>query len=279
MANKTEKIKSINLTGLQIKTRLEAVLSYDHEKYGNLAIPFETKKSLVKKLPFSDYKVSISEELEDHAALQENINKLLTYKYQEAQYKKQEKVYNEYLNKIALLENKQKEIEEAKKQEIFEIEEKIIDEETLDAIAPEPVVEKVEEIIEIAPVAVVLSEEVEKEKEKKPKTPKTKAIKVDTLAIIEKIKQEAREKNKGKKVIGRREVNKLLDPFGLKAKMRKDLGPTAEDDDILTSIDIYLNAVDKISANANAKPASLYKKEDMHNTQELKLEEIIKDIE
>ena len=45
----------------------------------------------------------------------------------------------------------------------------------------------------------------------------------------------------------------MLDPFGLKARMRKDIGPTGDNDEILTSIDIYLNAVDKISSTINKK--------------------------
>ncbi len=247
---KSEKIKTISLTGLQIKSRLEAVLSYDHKKYQSLPILFETKTNPYSKLPYSDYKVAIAEELEDHASLQENINKLLTYKYQELQYKKQEKLYNEYMASLKELPNKKEE----------PVKEKVVE------VVP---VKKPE--IEEKVVTVVASKE---ESEVKPKRKKVKPEKVDTLAIIEKIKQEAREKNKGKKVIGRREINKMLDPFGLKAKMRRDLGPTADSDDILTSIDIYLSAVDKVSTNVDQLDNIKMEKEEVN----MNIDDILKDI-
>ena len=54
---------------------------------------------------------------------------------------------------------------------------------------------------------------------------------------------QARVKNEGKPVIGRRQINKLLKPYMLKKNNNIDIDGI---DNALTSIDIYLNAVDKI---------------------------------
>jgi hypothetical protein len=81
---------------------------------------------------------------------------------------------------------------------------------------------------------------------------RSKVKKVDTNAIVEKIIAEGREKNKGKKVISFRDINKELRPYMIK-KMK---GVNAINKDTMSSIDIYLNAVDKIDVveEATTKP-------------------------
>ena len=180
------------LSNVQIKEKIEDAISYKPSKYKNIKILFENKNSNVHKLPFSDFKVSIAQEIEEHD------------------------LFLKELNDCTL------------------IEETIVEETNIE---PEDVV------IEQEPVIDVLDEIYDFDDEgKRPKKVRSKAkIKqVDTEAIVEKIKFEAREKNKGKKVITRRDINKELKPYMLKKTS------IAMNDDTLTSIDIYLNAVNKI---------------------------------
>ena len=171
---KIKDIQDITLTGLQIKNKLETALSYDHKKYKDLIIPLEEKEDPYERLPFSDFKVSIAQELLDHEALQENLNKLLTFKYQELEYRRKEKEYQEYLKDS-------RPIKETKAEEIYIMEEEEIVEEVIveEVIVEEVIVEEViEEVIE----------EVKVVEPKKKVVRKSSILVVDTLAIIEKNK-------------------------------------------------------------------------------------------
>lgn len=250
---KTEQKKFVILNNLQIKNKLEYLLSYDHSKYKNLIIPIVEKENPFERLPFSDFKVSIAAELLDHEALQENLNKLLTFKYQELEYKQKQKEYQEYLRRMEEINNRKK-IVELDKEAVKELKEE------------KPVIK---EIKRIEPAKIV----------KKKRPSRSKVLVVDTLAIIAKIKADSIEKNKGKKVIGRRAINKMLDPFGTKAKMRRDIGVAMDDKNILTSIDIYLNAVDKIKTDNILNNENLNRNRSVGNTQELSINDILKDID
>ena len=212
-------IQPITLTNVEIKERIEDAISYNPSKYKKTEILFEKKNTNVCKLPFSDFKVSIAQELEEHDLFL-------------------------------------KELEECNL-----IEETVLIEEPLEPILDDIVVDE-------EPIIDVLDEIYDFEDEsKRPAKTRSRARikKVDTAAIVEKIKAEAREKNKGKKVITRRDINKELKPYMLK-KASNDAN-----DDTLTSIDIYLNAVNKIetvSENTNAG-----------SSLELNLEEILMDLE
>lgn len=188
-------IQPYALSNVQIKEKIEDAIAYKPNKYKKVEILFEKKNTNVHKLPFSDFKVAIAQEIEEHSMLL-------------------------------------KELEDCTL-----IEETVVVEEEPTA----PVVEEV--VVEEEPVIDVLDEIYDFDDEgRRPSKVRSKAkIKqVDTEAIVEKIKAEAREKNKGKKVITRRDINKELKPYMLKkANM-------AMNDDTITSIDIYLNAVNKI---------------------------------
>ena len=211
------------LSNIQIKEKIEDAVSYKPSKYKKTEILFEKKNTNVHKLPFSDFKVAIAQEIEEHNMLLKELEK--------------------------------------EPEECTLIEETVVEESTTT-----PVKEEVE--IDAEPQIDVLDEIYDFDDEsKKPKKIRSKAkIKeVDTLAIVEKIKEEAREKNKGKKVITRRDINKELKPYMLK-RMTSSMN-----DDTLTSIDIYLNAVNKIeTTGANNKQDS---------SLELNLEEILEDLE
>jgi hypothetical protein len=195
-------IQPVTLTDKEIKEKIEDLICYDHSKYKDTEILFERKNTNVHKLPFSDFKVAIAQELDEQ--------KLLLLELEEC-------------NLI---------------EENIEIEEEITDEAP---IVQEEV--KVEDESQIS----VLDEIYDFDDEgKKPTKTKSRATikQVDTKAIVEKIKAEAREKNKGKKVTTRRDINKELKPYLLK----KNMGIN-DNSDVLTSIDIYLNAVNKIEIN------------------------------
>lgn len=207
------------LSNVQIKEKIEDAISYKPSKYKHVEILFEKKNTNVHKLPFSDFKVAIAQEIEEHDLLL-------------------------------------KELEECTL-----IEETVV-EETTQPEEPEKV------IIEEEPVIDVLDEIYDFDDEsKRPSKNRRKAqIKqVDTEAIVEKIKAEAREKNKGKKVITRRDINKELKPYMLKKSS------AAMNDDTLTSIDIYLNAVNKIETTKENKSKS--------SSLELNLDDILNDLE
>ena len=213
-------IQPVILSDIQIKEKIENVISYDHSKYKNVEILFEKKNTNIYKLPYSDFKVAIAQEIDE------------------------QKLLIQELNGYALLEDND-----------------IIEEETTDAvIIEEPIIEPESEIS-------VLDEifDFDDEGKKPTKTrSKSKIKKVDTNAVVEKIKAEAREKNKGKKVTTRRDINKELKPYLVKRNMGIN-----DNSDVLTSIDIYLNAVNKIESN---DPPPL------DATMELNLEDILHDL-
>ena len=218
-------IEPFTLDNKQIKERIEDLISYEHSKYEDLEILFEKKNTNVYKLPFSDFKVAISQELDEH--------KLLLQELEE---------YNLIEDNIAIEEE------------------------------PEPVEEEV--LVEEEPEIDVLDEIYDFDDEgKKPNKHRYRAkIKqVDTAAIVAKIKAEAKEKNKGKKVISFRDINKELKPYIIKRNNGMGIN-----DDALTSIDIYLNAVNKIETN------SLNAHDDVSKTDtplELNLDDILSDLD
>lgn len=191
-------IQPFTLTDIQIKEKIEDAISYDHSKYKNLEILFKKKNTNVFKLPFSDFKVAIAQELDEQQLL------------------------------------------------IEQLEEYTLLEENV-TIEPDAVEEEV--VVEENPEIDVLDEiyDFDDEGKKPGKTRyKAKIKEVDTEAIVAKIKAEAREKNKGKKVTTRRDINKELKPYMLRKSTGMD-----ENGEVLTSIDIYLNAVNKIETTPN----------------------------
>lgn len=236
--SRKEVIKSVSLNGVEIKNKIERSIAYDHEKLKNLDIPFSMKENPDFKLPFSDFKIAVARELMEREALIENLNKLLTYRYQEAEYQRKLAEYNEYMKTKAeidktLLTNQPEE-------EIYEVitEEPVTQDEVEPVIIPAPVLEdnKEEE-----PAVSVVESKVEKEKVRKKST--TITLKADTKKVIEKIKAEAIAKNEGKKVIGRREINLMLEKQ--RARKNKKIINTSTLED-KTSIDIYLTAINKL---------------------------------
>lgn len=215
------KIQPYTLTNIQIKERIEDAISYDHSNYKNIEILFENKNTNIYKLPFSDFKVAIAQELEEQKMLIKELKQYLM------------------------------------------IEENISTEE----IRQEPETEiQVEEESEIDILDEIYDFDEETKKPGKTRY-KSKVKQVDTAAIVAKIKAEAREKNKGKKRITRRDIDKELKPYLLKKANEADLN-----DDTLTSIDIYLNAVNQIESNSDGKS---------HNASslELNLDDILNDLE
>ena len=211
-------IQPFTLKNREIKDRIEDAISYDPAKYKKTEILFSKKNTNVHKLPFSDFKVSISQELEEQKLLMQELEE-----------------YN------------------------------LIEEIVVEEVAP------VEETVAVEESEIDVLEEIYDfdEETKKPARDKYRAKikKVDTAAIIAKIKAEAKEKNKGKKVTTRRDINKELKPYLL----RKNSG-VGINDDTLTSIDIYLNAVNKIeSTNDIATP--------INDSLELNLDEILNDLD
>jgi hypothetical protein len=196
------KIEPILLNGLQIKEKIEQFISIEADRYAQEKILLEHKDNVYVKLPFSDFKISIAQEIEEE--------KLLI-----------EQIHNE---EYKLIEENVAVVEEAPP-------------------AP-PVEEPTEPSIEDTTEFSVIKEiyEYEDEGKKNKDRYRSKVKQVDTDAVIAKIKAEAREKNKGKKVISFRDINKELRPYMIK-KMK---GVNAVNKDTMSSIDIYLNAVDKI---------------------------------
>ncbi|MBR3890805.1 MAG: hypothetical protein IKJ30_01875 [Bacilli bacterium] len=202
MANKqvmNAKIEPIQLNGLQIKEKIEQFISIESDRYPTSKILFEQKDNDYVKLPFSDYKISIAQELEDE--------KLLIQQIQDGDYDLIEE--NVVVEEAPIV--------------------PIVTEEAPPSDEPEFSV--IEELYEY-----------EDEGKRNKDRYRSKIKQVDTDAVIAKIKAEAREKNKGKKVISFRDINKELRPYMIK-KMK---GVNAVDKDAMSSIDIYLNAVDKI---------------------------------
>ena len=209
-------IQPVLLKDVDIKDKIENAISYDSRKYKNIEILFEKKYTNVYKLPFSDFKIAIAQELDE------------------------QKLLIEQLEAHALIE------------ENVEVEEAPVTEEAV--VEPESEIAVIDEIYDFD------------DEGKKPKKARSKAkiVKVDTDAVVEKIKAEAREKNKGKKVTTRRDINKELKPYLL----RRNMGIN-DNSDVLTSIDIYLNAVNKIEIN---DPPPL------DATMELNLNDILNDL-
>lgn len=202
MANKqvmNAKIEPIQLNGLQIKEKIEQFISIESDRYPTSKILFEQKDNDYVKLAFSDYKISIAQELEDE--------KLLIQQIQDGDYDLIEE--NVVVEEAPIV--------------------PVVTEEAPPSDEPEFSV--IEELYEY-----------EDEGKRNKDRYRSKIKQVDTDAVIAKIKAEAREKNKGKKVISFRDINKELRPYMIK-KMK---GVNAVDKDAMSSIDIYLNAVDKI---------------------------------
>lgn len=191
-------IQPYTLNNKQIKEKIEDAISYDHSKAKKTEILFEKKNTNVYKLPFSDFKVAIAQEIEEHQLLIEELQD-----------------YNLIEETVAI-------------EEEAPVEKEVI-------VEPEPEIDVLDEIYDFD------------DEGKKPNRVKsrTKIRKADTLAIVEKIKNEAKEKNKGKKPISFRDINKELKPYMLK---KASMGIN---DEALTSIDIYLNAVNKIETANN----------------------------
>ena len=229
----------IKLEAKEVKQKIEHALTFDYDKYDDLEILFANKEEHFPKLPFSGLKVSIAEERKIYKAYRENIKKMLTYKYQKKQYEEDLKEYEEKRNEL-------------EKQKLLE-----------DKIKENEKKNKFEQIVEGS---------------KKRKPSKSKVVKVDSAAVVAKIQAEARKKHKGKKPTGRRELNKLLDPHDKKKKFYDDIGPIAQNEEVLTSIDIYLSAVNKINTISD-KQGLTKKASDLTNTKELNLSEILKDLE
>lgn len=238
-----EDVENISLSAKQIKNKLEDSLAYDHSKINNVDILFATKKQ-AEKLPFSSYKISISEELANQQLLLESIQ--------------------EYLEETKLIEEKE------------ELNDYIIEEPTPIDETEINIIEEVCEFDEIDDEDEDEDEEYDEDEHpllpytQRVKRPKGYTIKVvDVAAIIKKIKQEGEEKNKGKPVIGRRQINKLLKPYMLKNDTHFDVEGI---DNSLTSIDIYLNAVDKIASTRELS------KENSNESLELNINDILNDL-
>lgn len=249
--NSVNEVENISLSAKQIKSKLEDAFAYDHSKYKETDILFDTKPHKYYKLPFSDYKINISEELANQQLLLENLH--------------------HYLNDYKL-------IEEVPEEELYEeIEEVIAQEEDtsnniniLEEICEFDEIEDDEEFEDDDEEFDDDDEEAKSPYDNKAKRPKLTTIKiVDVAAVIAKIKREAIEKNKGKPVIGRRQINKMLKPYMIKKNNNMDIEGI---DDSLTSIDIYLNAVNKI---ANTTDAPLHENSNV----ELNLKDILNDLE
>lgn len=251
--NSVNEVENISLSAKQIKSKLEDAFAYDHSKYKENELLFDTKPHKYYKLPFSDFKISISEELANQQLLLENLH--------------------HYLNDYKLIEELP---EEELYEEIEEIPEEIVEEDTSNNLS---ILEEICEFDEIEDEEFEDEEDEEFEDddeeakspyENKAKRPKLTTIKiVDVAAVIAKIKREAIEKNKGKPVIGRRQINKMLKPYMIRKNNNMDIDGL---DDSLTSIDIYLNAVNKI-ANTNDTPLH------ENSNVELNLKDILNDLE
>ena len=244
----TNEVETLSLSAKQIKNKLEDSLAYDHSKYKNTEIMFANKISEYTKLPFSDFKVSISEELENQQLLLENLS----------QYVSEVKQIEEEVTPEVLVETPEEENDINVVEEVYEFDE-IEDDEFDDEELDEDELDDEEALRPFDDGA------------RKPKVRYTFIKIVDVGPIIEKIKREAIEKNKGKPVIGRREVNKMLKPYLIKRTFDMNVDGV---DESLTSIDIYLNAVNKI-ANTNDSPLH-----DNHDDAlELNINDILNDLD
>jgi hypothetical protein len=259
--NTVNEIENISLSAKQIKSKLEDALSYDHDKLRNINILFAEKSSPNQKLPFCDFKISISEEMYGQQLLLEDIKK-----------------HVESLKMIE--ENVEVEVAVEEPDVLMEEDEEMHAIPPTNTIKPEDDVNIVEEICEFDEI-VEDDEEDEDEDEiqyaqlpysGRAKRPKGYTIKVvDIEAVIKKIKDEAIAKNEGKPVIGRRQINKLLKPYMLKSDHSMDIDGI---ENSLTSIDIYLNAVDKINTTAEFST-----NKNSSNTLELNINDILQDLE
>lgn len=260
-------IQNISLSAKQIKSKLEASLAYDYEKFKDVEILFATKAYPHFKLPFSDFKISISDELTNQQVLIENLEKyvdLVEEKIEVEEFIPQTTIVDtDDESNVHIVEELDEDDEFIDQEEDGEEE----DDELYHALLPY------------------------KDKAKRPKGYTIKVV--DVEAIIRKIKAEGMEKNKGKPVIGRRQINKLLRPYILKNTKIENEGiePVKqikfiinEENNImeidgietstLTSIDMYLNAVDKI-ANTSNTPVN----KNSNDSLELDLHKILKDLE
>lgn len=244
------KITDISLSAKQIKSKLEDSLAYDHSKYKDSKILFDTKPSTYYKLPFSDYKIAVSEEIANQQLLLENLNKYIN-NAQQIEEVVEDEVLEEVEEKIETEENEINIIEEVC--EFDEIEDNEIDEEEDD---------EEDDFDDFAELPF-------DNKAKKPSMTKIKVV--DVLAVIEQIKRRAIEENRGKPIIGRRQINKMLKPYMLKRNNATEIKGM---EDTLTSIDIYLNAVNKIEKNS-VKPIN----DNSNDSLELNLNQIINDLE
>lgn len=270
--NTIDEIENISLSAKQIKAKLEDSLAYDHDKVRNVSILFATNSG-AQKLPFSSFKISISEEMYGQQLLNEDIQK--------------------HLNNVSLIEEKVEddiEIEIEPEEEIIPAEVEIVDDFEEEEIRPTvptvkeeevaPHVNIVEEICEFDEI-IELEDDYDNDEEEeefyaqlphseRAKRPKGYTIKVvDVAAVIRKIKKEAIEKNAGKPVIGRRQINKMLKPYIIHSNDDMNIEGIEKSQ---TSIDIYLSAVDKInSTNSTNKNSS--------GSLELDINEILKDLD
>ena len=260
-------IDNITLSAKQIKAKLEDSLAYDHDKFRNINILFTSKASQSQKLPFSDFKVSVSEELYGQQLLLADIKK--------------------HIESIKMLEDKEEvELTIEDPEIVEEVKEEPVEEDR--PVAPKMIEEThndvniIEEICEFDEIEEDEDDDEEFEDEEKqfaqlPYTPRAKRPKgytikvVDVKAVIKKIKDEAIAKNAGKPVMSRRQINKLLKPYVLKNNNNMDIDGI---DASLTSIDIYLNAVDKI-AHKNEDPVN----KNSNNSLELNLKDILDDLD
>ena len=270
--NTIDEIENISLSAKQIKAKLEDSLAYDHDKVRNVSILFATNSG-AQKLPFSSFKISISEEMYGQQLLNEDIQK--------------------HLNNVSLIEEKVEddiEIEIEPEEEIIPAEVEIVDDFEEEEIRPTvptvkeeevaPHVNIVEEICEFDEI-IELEDDYDNDEEEeefyaqlphseRAKRPKGYTIKVvDVAAVIRKIKKEAIEKNAGKPVIGRRQINKMLKPYIIHSNDDMNIEGIEKSQ---TSIDIYLSAVDKINAtNSTNKNSS--------GSLELYINDIVKDLD
>jgi len=253
--NTVNEIENISLSAKQIKSKLEDSLAYDHSKYHD-EILFDTKPNAYYKLPFSDFKIAISEEIANQQLLLENLHQYISEVrlIEENPQEEELEIEDEKIEEVQEEENDINIIEEIYEFDEIEDEE---DEETEEFIEED---EDEDDDIALLPL---------NQRAKKPSLTTIKIV--DVQAVIEKIKREAIEKNKGKPVIGRRQINKMLKPYMIKRNAPMDIDGL---DDSLTSIDIYLNAVNKI---ANTSESQIH--ENSHDALELNINDILEDLE
>ena len=272
--NTIDEIENISLSAKQIKTKLEDSLAYDHDKVRNISILFAANNS-TQKLSFSSFKIAISEELYWQQLLKEDIQK--------------------HLNNVSLIEEKVEddiEIAVEEEEEILPTEVEIVEDfkeeeeefhPTVPTVKEEEIVSQVNIVEEICEFDEIIESEDDYDNDdeeeefyaqlphsERAKRPKGYTIKVvDVAAVIRKIKKEAIEKNAGKPVIGRRQINKMLKPYIIHSNDDMNIDGIENSQ---TSIDIYLSAVNKINASDSTKKNS-------SGSLELDLNEILKDLD